>query len=358
VVERFVNDDAGYVAWLASHPTGFVLNTYPHVTSSYLVLHRASCRTVNRPLESERSWTRQYGKACAELRVDLEKWAAEATGRAVVPHLACLGAREGSARVPRVSGNLGGGRRPHPAQRIEMVGAPIVLRVDVAAGRPPLVIEGAQWLAETFFRRDPSAVGPNSYDRWIEATQRDPTIRDRVLDGDVTAVNRTMAARTGHGVWAPIVESIDWTWLQALSTRWDLLETSSDEWSQQSVADHLRRAFSAVQRPGIGVAVATKVLHIKRPRLIPVLDSVVLAQIGARVTADVATWVTAVERVRAVAVANELELRAIGKHLVKQALPPRSHCRVLDAILWTASAGAGLYGSLTDWEQVLRPRSS
>ena len=63
MVQTFVRDDAGYVAWLAAHSGGWVLNTFPHVTSQYLVLHRASCRTVNRPLETGRTWTFAYGKS-------------------------------------------------------------------------------------------------------------------------------------------------------------------------------------------------------------------------------------------------------------------------------------------------------
>ena len=48
MIRRFVHDDAGYLAWLKAHPAGFVLNTYPHVTSAYLVLHRVACGTINR----------------------------------------------------------------------------------------------------------------------------------------------------------------------------------------------------------------------------------------------------------------------------------------------------------------------
>ena len=42
MVQRFVRDDAGYQAWLATHSGGWVLNTFPHVTSQYLILHKAS----------------------------------------------------------------------------------------------------------------------------------------------------------------------------------------------------------------------------------------------------------------------------------------------------------------------------
>jgi hypothetical protein len=59
-----------------------------------------------------------------------------------------------------------------------------------------------------------------------------------------------------------------------------------------------------------------------------------------------------------VAFANAVELEAIRHHLSGAGLPPRTFCRILDAILWTASPGAELFGSLTGWEQVLRPRAS
>src|SRR5450756_1958006 len=89
-MERFVDNDAGYVAWLARHRGGFVLNTFPHVSSSYLVLHRSSCRMVNRPLAASRHWTHQYGKACSDDRSELAEWALRETGKTVSACGSCL----------------------------------------------------------------------------------------------------------------------------------------------------------------------------------------------------------------------------------------------------------------------------
>ena len=127
-------------------------------------------------------------------------------------------------------------------------GDPIRIRVEpaISPDAPWLVIEGAQWLAETFFSRDPSAVGPTSYDTWIEETQRDPGRRDRIIDGDVTAVNTTMAARTGHETWAPIIDSTDWALLEALDPAWDLFETTPADWAAARIAAHLADAFAAL----------------------------------------------------------------------------------------------------------------
>ena len=160
------------------------------------------------------------------------------------------------------------------------------------------MIEGAQWLVETFCKCDPSAVGTDSFDSWIANAQEDAGRLYCLVDEDITAVNRTMAARTSHKAWAPIIAKGDVTWLRNLDPEWDLFEMSDEAWSAAGVSSVLRKAFEATVRPKLKLAVITKVLHIKRPRLIPVMDSVVMLQIGAPVSDDIDTWVHAVEEVR------------------------------------------------------------
>lgn len=198
-MRRFSRDDVGYIDWLAAHPDGYVLNTYAHVTSSYLILHRASCRTVNRPLAPGRSWTFAYGKACSDNRAEIEAWALRETGKQVSPCGHCM----------------------------------------------------------------PEHAGP-------------------------------------------------------------------------------------------GIAVITKVLYIKRPRLIPVLDSLVLAQVGAHATKNVSSWVAALEGVRATGQANRAALLGIREHVRAKGIADRSLARILDALLWAGSPGSGLFPSLTGWERIMR----
>jgi len=100
-------------------------------------------------------------------------------------------------------------------------------------------------------------------------------------------------------------------WLEALDPEWDLLLMPDDRWQELDVSGRLLAAFQAAQRRGLGIAVVTKVLHIKRPKLIPVLDSLVLAQVGARANDDVRTWVAGIERVRRVGRANLQALQQI-----------------------------------------------
>lgn len=364
-MRRFSKDDAGYVEWLAKHPDGYVLNTYAHVTSAYLILHRASCRTVNRPLASGRSWTQAYGKACSDDRAEIETWASRETGKQVTPCGLCLpgGGISVHLPTPRLPGGTLGPRAPRPLDDpVALTGEPVsitIARTGATAGTaPPLVIEGAQWLAETFFRRDPSSVGQNSYDSWIAETQADVHRRDRITDGDVTAVNRTMAARTGHQAWAPIVASNEWSWLTAIDPAWDLFEMDPNAWGAAGVPLRVRAAFTATRRPGLHLAVITKVLHIKRPRLFPVLDSVVVQQVGTPISDGVDTWVTAMEHVREVGRANLAALQLIQQHLESQGIRDRSLVRILDGLLWVSSPGSGLFAHLVGWERVVRPRSS
>jgi hypothetical protein len=82
-MDRFVDDDAGYLAWLEAHPRGYVLNTFPQMSSSFLVLHRTTCGTVNRPLAKGREWTYPFGKACSDDHAELAEWAFSETGKSV-----------------------------------------------------------------------------------------------------------------------------------------------------------------------------------------------------------------------------------------------------------------------------------
>ncbi len=357
-MRRFVKDDPGYLAWLAAHPDGFVLNTWAHVSSRYLVLHRAACRTINRPLAALSRWTEPYAKACSDDREELEGWALREAGAAVQPCGRCLRGEERASSPKTRPGPAGGGRVPRQLdQAIDMTGEPIRIVIPRVGSpqSPPLVIEGAQWFAETFFRRDPSAVGANSYDAWIAATQTDPRQRHRISDGDIIAVNSTMAARTSHETWAPITGAAEAAWLDRLDPSWDLFETLEADVDWPTMRAALAEAFGTVRRRGIGLAVATKVLHIKRPRLVPVLDSVVVEQVGVRLSDDIESWIDAVAAVRSVGRANLDALREIRRHLETCGVSGRSLVRILDALLWVSSPGAGLFSQLEGWERVVRP---
>jgi len=72
VIIEFMDDDKGYVAWLAEHPHGFVLNCERPPRPSYLMLHRATCGTISGT--PGRNWTVIYQKVCADTFKEIDAW--------------------------------------------------------------------------------------------------------------------------------------------------------------------------------------------------------------------------------------------------------------------------------------------
>lgn len=79
-MERFEGDDVGCLAWLARQPGGYVINTTRRPAANHLVLHRATCRTISGMPARGRTWTQGDDIKVCGSRVDLERWAAVATG--------------------------------------------------------------------------------------------------------------------------------------------------------------------------------------------------------------------------------------------------------------------------------------
>ncbi|MFN8630053.1 MAG: DUF6308 family protein [Chloroflexota bacterium] len=321
-----------------------------------------SCSTVRRAGPSTGSCRRRAGgqvrtPRCAQTtELEVDAWARSTTGGEATACGHCLrggGAKRGAGTRPS-----GGGRTPKAlAGPIEMNGDPIEIVVPRAHGPkgPPLRIVGAQWLAETFFRRDPSAADANSYDAWIAHVQDDPTLMNRITRDDLRAVNSTMAARNSPRYW-PSLDADVLPELVAIDPAWDLFASPESEVSWDEMAPALTALFAAVRHHGIGFAVATKVLHIKRPKAIPVMDSVVVDQVGIRLDDTVASWTAALREMRAVGQRNLVELQAIQAHLAARGIRERTLVRILDALLWVSSPGAGLFKDLDGWERVFRPR--
>jgi hypothetical protein len=44
---RFNDDDQSYLAWIAAHPRGYVLNIRHEPDPKYVVLHRATCPSIS-----------------------------------------------------------------------------------------------------------------------------------------------------------------------------------------------------------------------------------------------------------------------------------------------------------------------
>jgi hypothetical protein len=85
----FRDDDEGYRAWLRSWPRGHVLNCNRNPTPDYLILHRATCRTINELGPGATTFTGEYIKVCSRDRASLRRWAVDAAGAGPTPCQLC-----------------------------------------------------------------------------------------------------------------------------------------------------------------------------------------------------------------------------------------------------------------------------
>ena len=197
--------------------------------------------------------------------------------------------------------------------------------------RPGLVVADPFARALQFFSTDISSVGTRSYDSYVMAGTS-PT--NRIVIADITAINSTMRARSPHSDWATLMTRGNLPPLAGLSTELDLFLTSEAAWKAHRVVEHLSGLFEAVLGPGIGISRATKVLHIKRPRLVPVCDSYVLRLMGIPGD-DGRSAVALIEHMRSIRGELRPVLRAVQKDLRKRGYD-RTLVRIADALVWSS----------------------
>ncbi len=75
VIKQFADDDKGYIGWLKAHPSGYVVNCEQDPMPAYLVLHRATCPTINGTPSHGVHGTRDFRKVCAGSVAELGGWA-------------------------------------------------------------------------------------------------------------------------------------------------------------------------------------------------------------------------------------------------------------------------------------------
>lgn len=203
----------------------------------------------------------------------------------------------------------------------------VTISVERLDGRAPLVIERAELVAELFFRLDASS-RPGGYDEYIFASRK---VDDRIVQEDIDALNDTMRARSKVDWWAELIERERLDWLVALGRKWDLILLDDAGWRRRGCSEAIAGAFQGIKGKYHGPATSTKLLHMKRPALIPVCDSFVQAQLGACTSMDLAE---VVEYIRAQGRRNLTELLAVQAWLAHRGIE-RTLVRVLDALLWS-----------------------
>jgi len=74
-VIQFVDSDNPYKEWTNNNPNGFVVNSYKEPSSTYLILHKASCYTITELKRNAKSFTDKYSKTCSDNLDELDNWA-------------------------------------------------------------------------------------------------------------------------------------------------------------------------------------------------------------------------------------------------------------------------------------------
>lgn len=197
--------------------------------------------------------------------------------------------------------------------------------------RPELVVDDPVGTVTRFFAEDPSSAGPRSYDAYV-TSGRSPA--NRIVSDDITAINTTMRARSSHADWELILARPSLPELAAVQSDWDIFETSTAEWRRGAVPTKLAALFDVVTGPGIGISRATKVLHIKRPRLIPVCDSYVLRLMG--IPGDNSgSAVALIEHLRSLRAGLRPVLSRLQGDLRRRGCE-RTLLRIADALIWSS----------------------
>ncbi len=206
-----------------------------------------------------------------------------------------------------------------------------------------LVLDG-YGLASAFFKGDQSSIGVGAYDSL--AGNGDPRV---ITTGDLEAINRTMRARSRHQAWQPLLNR-PLTWLSALHPDLDLIAASEDEWNAAKADRGIEAALRETIGPSRGVSVATKVLHLKRPRLVPVLDDLVAVMLGRNMPTEashgrrVELAMELVLHLRREGRRNLPALMAVQGSLRQEGID-RPLLRILDAIVWFSHPAAGVTGA-------------
>lgn len=205
-----------------------------------------------------------------------------------------------------------------------------------------LLFEQCEAATLDFFTRDASSTnGRLSYD---DRAMSEPP--DAFDDIDVAVIRGGMGLnrhpKTG------------WQWLLNESPV-DLVTALPGDLHLGDVPDHdyveLRQQIEEALRGFVGdtgarrgLATATKMLHVKRPALIPICDSYTIAMLGIALKADagkderVEAGLIACDLVREAARNNGNALALICAHLAEERLD-RTPVRVLDVPLWLAYGG-------------------
>ncbi|WP_205876832.1 hypothetical protein [Mycobacterium camsae] len=100
---EFRDDDAGYLAWLDTHPDGYVINIARSHSATAARVHHAGCWTIRGEKPGGSAWTGPYVKVCAQHIAELEQWASDQVGQPIPSCGTCQPARDAVQPPPTKS---------------------------------------------------------------------------------------------------------------------------------------------------------------------------------------------------------------------------------------------------------------
>ncbi len=252
-VVQFLNDDKGYVSWLAAHQDGYVVNCHAQPDSTYLMLHRANCSWINPP--RFKNWTTVgYMKVCGLSVSELAAWAVSTTGGTLQQCKSCVGFAARDVQPPNDLDPASSADASIPAPGVDEMGT-LVLKSGLRVVNP--LDRLLRFCREEF-------------DYYDGVTDLEP---DHVRPVDVMVtiamnsfIDKASQVRRIHRGLATACNEI----LAAIPANADLLVFDPD------LDTFHRLLHAAVQVPEVLVPRAVKVLHRKRRGYVPMLDTVVL----------------------------------------------------------------------------------
>jgi hypothetical protein len=197
--------------------------------------------------------------------------------------------------------------------------------------RPALIVDDPPAHLLSFFGGGGNSPTPTqgAYDTYI-ASGLSPA--NQIVTADVKVINSTMSARSPYSDWSDVIRRGALPELRRIDLSWDVFLTPDKVWQAERVPDRLEALFGRVIGKGIGIARASKVLHIKRPCLIPICDSYVLMLMGIPGN-DGASAVALIEHLRTLRTALLPTLRDLRRTLRKEGYD-RTLLRIADGLIW------------------------
>jgi hypothetical protein len=182
----------------------------------------------------------------------------------------------------------------------------------------------------------------DAYARYDVKGRPDAGQENLISPDQIHAANSAMRARSPLSAWESaglLTGALDE--LTELGVGLDLMATSEKHYAAD-VRPRLARLYGRVlQNSGIGAASGTKVLHLLRPRLIAIADSVVVKWLGVKRDSKAGTALAVADVVRGIGCdkRNHAALEATHTYLGRSQFVARagvipSACRIVDALLW------------------------